>query len=46
METDPVCKMLIDPDTAEYKREFKGQEYYFCSAGCKDQFVRNPKDHL
>ena len=46
METDPVCKMLVDPETAEYKTEYKAKEYYFCSDGCKDQFVRNPKDYL
>ena len=46
METDPVCQMLVDPDTADCKTEYKGREYYFCSSGCKDQFVRNPKDYL
>ena len=46
METDPVCKMPTDPDMAEFKSEYKGKEYYFCSSACYDKFTRNPKDYI
>ena len=46
METDPVCQMPTDPDMAEFKSEFKGKEYYFCSSACYDKFTRNPKDYV
>lgn len=46
METDPVCQMPVEADMAEFKTEYRGKEYYFCSAGCYDQFTRDPKDFL
>lgn len=27
----PVCKMVIDKSTAEFKSKYKGKTYYFCS---------------
>ena len=30
---DPVCGMDIEPETAAGTSEYKGQTYYFCSAG-------------
>ena len=49
METtlkDPVCGMDIDLATAAGKSEYKGQTYYFCSAGCKKSFDREPEKYL
>ena len=46
METDPVCKMPTDPDMAEFKSEYKGKDYYFCSSACYDKFTRDPKDYI
>ncbi len=46
METDPVCQMPTDPDIAEFKTEYKGTEYYFCSSACYDKFTRDPKDYV
>ncbi len=46
METDPVCQMPVDIEMAEFKSEYRGKEYYFCSAGCYDKFNRDPKDYL
>lgn len=46
METDPVCQMPVDREAAEFKTEYRGKVYYFCSAGCYDQFTRDPKDYL
>lgn len=39
---DPVCGMMVNPDKAAGKSEFKGQTYYFCSADCKSQFDGDP----
>ena len=39
---DPVCGMDVDPKTAAGKSEYQGQMYYFCSAGCKKAFDKEP----
>lgn len=46
MEIDPVCKMEVDPATAEWKSEYKGKMYYFCSPGCKRSFEKDPQKYL
>jgi Cu+-exporting ATPase len=45
METDPVCKMQVDPGNAAGKSEYQGKTYYFCSAGCKKRFDANPAQY-
>jgi YHS domain-containing protein len=42
MAIDPICKMNVDEDTAQYKSEYKGKTYYFCAPGCKKKFDENP----
>ncbi len=43
---DPVCGMTVNTRTAEY-RSFRGDEtYYFCSAGCKQRFDKDPEKYL
>ncbi|MCJ2541004.1 MAG: YHS domain-containing protein, partial [Candidatus Thermoplasmatota archaeon] len=32
---DPICKMEVDPATAQWTSEHDGKTYYFCSPGCK-----------
>ena len=39
---DPVCGMTVDPATAEHRSSHGGETYYFCSAGCKQSFDRDP----
>ena len=39
---DPVCGMSVDPEHAEHLSIQKGQTYYFCSAGCKATFDKDP----
>ena len=39
---DPVCGMSVDPATAKEKVEHAGTAYYFCSAGCRSTFERDP----
>ena len=43
---DPVCGMSVDPDTAEYRSFHEGQPYYFCSAGCKETFDKDPGKYI
>ncbi len=40
--TDPVCKMIVDTETAAAQAEYRGQTYYFCAPGCKKAFERDP----
>ena len=42
---DVVCGMMVDSASAQVKSEYKGQTYYFCSAGCKAAFDRNPAQY-
>src|ERR1700761_1008846 len=43
---DPVCGMTVDPATAKHHAEQAGQDFYFCSAGCRGKFVANPGNYL
>jgi xanthine dehydrogenase accessory factor len=43
---DPVCGMTVDIATARYVAEYDGQPYYFCSAGCKRSFEKQPDKYL
>jgi len=40
---DPVCQMTVATATAEYRSFLDGKAYYFCSAGCKTTFDKDPK---
>jgi YHS domain-containing protein/uncharacterized membrane protein YraQ (UPF0718 family) len=39
---DPVCGMSVDPATATEKVEYMGTTHYFCSAGCRSTFEKDP----
>ncbi|MBL8893670.1 MAG: heavy metal translocating P-type ATPase [Rhizobiales bacterium] len=43
---DPVCGMTVDPSTTPHKAEYQGQQYYFCSGGCRTKFIANPGKYL
>jgi YHS domain-containing protein len=43
MATDPVCFMPVDEDSAQFTSDYKGTEYYFCTAWCKKKFDENPE---
>ena len=43
MATDPVCFMIVDEDTAQFRSTYRDTEYYFCCNYCKKQFDANPK---
>jgi len=46
MAIDPICKMEVDEKTAKHTSDFKGTKYYFCAAGCKTMFDKNPGKYL
>ena len=43
---DPVCKMEVDTDTAQWKHEYRGTTYHFCSQGCMVDFQEEPETYL
>lgn len=43
--TDPVCGMEVKTADAP-KVEYKGKTYYFCSAGDKAQFEKEPAKYV
>ena len=45
MQRDPVCGMDVDEKNAAGKSEHNGQQYYFCSTQCKQQFDQNPNQY-
>jgi P-type Cu+ transporter len=38
--------MSVDPERAEYRSFESGRPYYFCSAGCKATFDKDPGKYL
>ena len=46
MAIDPICKMVVDEDTAQFKTEYEGTTYYFCAPGCKKAFDENPEKYI
>ena len=48
METkiDPVCKMEVKVEGAQYVSEYAGEKYYFCSDGCQHAFEENPAKYV
>src|SRR5215471_18866879 len=43
---DPVCGMLVDPQTAAHRHSYHGHPYYFCSDRCRSKFAANPATYL
>ncbi len=46
IHVDPVCKMLVTPESAAASHEHKGTTYYFCNPGCKERFIGSPEKYL
>ena len=44
--TDQVCGMTVDPLTAKEKTEYAGNTYWFCAAGCRAEFEKDPQRYL
>lgn len=41
----PVTKTKINPAKAYSKTVYKGRTYYFCCAGCPEEFKKNPEKY-
>ncbi len=46
MGLDPVCKMEVNPASAEAQSEYEGQTFYFCSTECKRRFDAHPEQYV
>ena len=46
MAKDLVCGMDVDEQTAVHKSEYNGKTYYFCGAGCKRAFDKEPEKYI
>jgi Cu+-exporting ATPase len=44
--TDPVCGMSTEDPEAFTPYEHEGRKYYFCSPGCKAEFIKSPESFL
>ncbi len=43
---DPVCGMSVVKANAKATYDYKGKTYYFCCAGCKASFEKDPEKYL
>jgi xanthine dehydrogenase accessory factor len=43
---DPVCGMMVEIATAHFTSEYAGTTYYFCAAGCKRSFDKEPQKYV
>ena len=46
MDIDPVCGMSVEREKAPAKWEYRGESYYFCANGCKEEFQEQPDRFL
>lgn len=46
MAQDPVCKMTVDENAAVAQTKYKGKTFYFCAAGCKETFEKDPEKYV
>lgn len=44
-EYDPVCGMKVDP-SSQYKYDYQGHTYHFCSQNDLDAFKANPSQYV
>jgi YHS domain-containing protein len=40
---DPVCGMMVDPDTAAARVTHESREFFFCSDECRRAFQADPE---
>ena len=43
---DPVCGMTVTPGPSAYPLTYGGASYYFCCAGCRQKFEKDPLAYL
>jgi len=42
---DPICGMTVDVISTNHRSEYRGDSYYFCCAGCKQAFDKQPDQY-
>jgi xanthine dehydrogenase accessory factor len=45
MAIDPVCHMEVEIAAARHTADLDGVSYYFCCAGCKSRFLKQPHEY-
>ena len=40
---DLVCGMDVDPASTAHHAHHQGQDYHFCSGGCRQKFIADPQ---
>jgi xanthine dehydrogenase accessory factor len=40
---DPICGMTVRVSTAKHISQYEGKNFYFCCAGCKQKFDKQPQ---
>jgi P-type Cu+ transporter len=43
---DPVCGMKVDPATARHRFSYRGRDYFFCGARCRERFEAEPEKFI
>ncbi|WP_313420497.1 heavy metal translocating P-type ATPase [Stenotrophomonas sp.] len=43
---DLVCGMDVDPASTAHHAHHQGQDYHFCSGGCRQKFIADPQRYL
>lgn len=43
---DPVCGMMVDSETADWKSTHDDDTYYFCMEQCKTSFDADPTEYI
>jgi P-type Cu+ transporter len=46
LATDPVCGMKVDKATAKQRFAYRGEDYFFCGARCRERFAAEPDKFL
>ncbi len=42
-DKDPVCGMTVSPERTTHLAEVGGRTYFFCCAGCREKFLKEPQ---
>jgi len=43
--SDPVCGMVVDAQSTEFKCVHDSKEYFFCSKNCQEKFQADPEKY-
>ncbi len=43
---DPVCGMTVEEANSAGTSEYEGKTYYFCAAGCRESFEKEPEKYV